>query len=182
MDKSIMKKKKVLVIATTKLYLAGITTVLLNVANITKDRYKLSFVLAESGDQNIIQQLQKSGDVFFLPSRRHQLLRYLYQLKKNMEEGHYDIVHIHGNSATMAFDLLAAVWSGIPKRITHCHSCAPQPWFKQQTLKRILNKYVSTPVACSRASGEMLYSRPFTVVNNSIDCERFRSCQENRQR
>lgn len=85
----------------------------------------------------------------------------------------YEVVHIHGNSATMAFDLLAVWAGGATVRITHCHNCAHQPALKQATLGRLLNRLVTDPVACSRAAGEMLYTRPFRVLVNGIDCERF---------
>ena len=82
-------------------------------------------------------------------------------------------MHIHGNSATMAFDLLAAWRGGAGVRITHCHKCAQQPVLKQATLGRVLNHLVTDPVACSRAAGKMLYTKPFRVLVNGIDCERF---------
>ena len=177
-----MGKKKVIVVVTSKLYLAGITTVLLNIANITKDQFNLTFALAESGDPSIIEQLREIGEVLILPSRQHHLLLYSYQLKKLMKQGHFDIAHIHGNTATMVLDLFPAYLCGISKRITHRHSCAPQPKIKQLTLGRIMNKLVTDPVACSKAAGEMLYNKSFTVINNSIDCEKFRYREDNRLR
>ena len=177
-----MNQKKVLIVATAKLYLAGITTVLLNIANCIKDEYHLSFVLAESGDTRIVSKLEKLGAVYILPSRQKHLVMYLCKLRKLMQEGKYDVVHIHGNSATMAFDLLVAYWCKIPKRITHCHSCAPQPKWKQLTLKKLVNKYVTNPVACSIDSGNMLYNRSFTEIQNSIDCDLFRFSAEARKR
>ena len=171
-----------IVVITTKLYLAGITTVLLNIASITRGQYKLTFALAESGDPRIIEQLKEMGEVFILPSRKRQLVQYLYQLNKLMKQEHFDIVHIHGNTATMMFDLFPAYQNGIPKRITHRHSCAPQPKIKQLTMGRIMNYLVTAPVACSRAAGEMLYNKPFTVVYNCIDCEKFRYREDNRTR
>lgn len=57
----------------------------------------------------------------------------------------YEVVHIHGNSATMAFDLLAVWAGGATVRITHCHNCAHQPALKQATLGRLLNRLVTDP-------------------------------------
>ena len=73
----------------------------------------------------------------------------------------------------MAFDLLAAFLGGATVRITHVHNCAPQPLLKQKTLGVLLNRLVTRPVACSEAAGKMLYTRPFTVLTNGVDCKRF---------
>ena len=177
-----MDHKRVLVIATAELYLAGITTVLVDIANCSIDFCQLSFALAESGDPTIIDQLKKMGTVYELPSRKHHLLLYLCALRKVMKQGNYDIVHIHGNSATMAFDLSVAFLCKIPKRITHCHSCAPQPRLKQMTLKKVLNILVTNPVACSSASGNMLYNKNFIEIHNCVECNQFRYSEEKRQK
>lgn len=180
--KGLSDRKKVLVVVTAGLYLAGITTVMLDIADYTKEQYHLSFVLAESGDPKIIKQLEQIGPVYQLPSRRRFLPVYLYRLRQIMKQGQYDAVHIHGNSATMAFDLYEAYQCRIPRRITHCHNCAPQPRLKQITLKRAVNRYVTHPAACSQASGNMLYDRSFTVIRNCIDCDRFQFSAEARKR
>ena len=86
--KGLSDRKKVLVVVTTGLYLAGITTVMLDIADYTKEQYHLSFVLAESGDPKIIKQLEQIGLVYQLPSRRRFLPVYLYRLRQIMKQGH----------------------------------------------------------------------------------------------
>lgn len=165
--------KKVLLIATTRLTMDGLTEILLRVARIAAREYLVGFALGEGCSADIQPQLEAIGSVYQLPSRKKKLPCYMAALAALVKEKGYEVVHIHGNSATMAFDLLAVWAGGATVRITHCHNCAHQPALKQATLGRLLNRLVTDPVACSRAAGEMLYTRPFRVLVNGIDCERF---------
>ena len=165
--------KKVLLIATTRLSMDGLTEILLRVARIAAREYSVGFALGEGCSTDIQPQLEAIGSVYELPSRKKQLPFYMVALASLVKKKGYEVVHIHGNSATMAFDLLAAWAGGATVRITHCHNCAYQSALKQATLGKLLNRLVTDPVACSRAAGEMLYTRPFRVLVNGIDCERF---------
>ena len=165
--------KKVLLIATTRLSMDGLTEILLRVARIAAREYSVDFALGEGCSTEIQPQLEAIGSVYELPSRKKQLPFYMAVLAALVKKKGYEVVHIHGNSATMAFDLLAAWAGGATVRITHCHNCAYQPALKQATLGKLLNRLVTDPVACSHAAGEMLYTRPFRVLVNGIDCERF---------
>ena len=165
--------KKVLLIATTRLTMDGLTEILLRVARIAAREYLVGFALGEGCSADIQPQLEAIGSVYQLPSRKKKLPCYMAALAALVKKKGYEVVHIHGNSATMAFDLLAVWAGGATVRITHCHNCAHQPALKQAPLGRLLNRLVTDPVACSRAAGEMLYTRPFRVLVNGIDCERF---------
>lgn len=167
------KPQHVLVIATSALCVDGLTEVLTNVARITARAYHVSFALGEGCTAAVLDQLQQIGKVYRLPSRKKSLPLYMVRLTSLIRSGPYSIIHIHGNSATMAFDLLAAWVGGAKVRIAHCHNCAQQPALKQATLGRLLNRLVTDPVACSRAAGEMLYTKPYRILVNGIDCERF---------
>ena len=164
---------RVLFVATTHLCVDGLTEVLVKVAQIVAQVHPIGFALGEGCSPEVETYLHQIGVVYHLPSRKRQLPVYLWQLASLIRYENYRIVHIHGNSATMTFDLLAAWAGGATVRITHCHNCAHQPVLKQATLGKLLNRLVTDPVACSRAAGEMLYTRPFRVIVNGIDCERF---------
>ena len=165
--------KKILMIATTRLCVDGLTEILLKVVRIAAREYSADFALGEGCDMDILPKLEGLGQIHELPSRKKALPCYMTALAILIKKNGYGTVHIHGNSATMAFDLLASCMGGAVVRITHCHNCAHQPVLKQATLGRILNRLVTDPVACSRAAREMLYTRPFRVLVNGVDCERF---------
>ena len=173
--------KNVLVVATTPLRTDGLTAVLTQMAETAAEQHRISFALGEGATPEIQTKLEKIGNVHQMPSRRGSPAAYFQALSKlaktgNSADGEFDIVHIHGNSATMAIDLAAT--RRIPCRISHVHNCAEQPKMKQKTLGKIMNRLVTHPAACSKASGERMYTRPFTVLTNGIDCERFRFRQQ----
>lgn len=165
---------KILVVATTPLCVDGLTEVLVNIAGIAKESGKaaVSFALGEGAEAQTENRLKQIGQVHLLPGRKKHLLSYIKALENLVRNGRYDIVHIHGNSSTMALDLFACRAAGI--RITHCHNWARQPALKSLTLGTIMNRLVTCPVACSRRAGEALYSKPFTVIRNGINPEKFR--------
>lgn len=164
--------RRILLIATTRLCKDGLTEILLRIAR-TVGENAAGIALAEGGDRSVEAELRKWGRLYVLPSRKKNLPSYLLSLRNLIAREGYEIVHIHGNSATMAFDLLAAFLGGATVRITHVHNCAPQPLLKQKTLGVLLNRLVTRPVACSETAGKMLYTRPFTVLTNGVDCKRF---------
>lgn len=169
--------RKILLIATTRLCKDGLTEIFLRIAKTLRED-EAGIALAEGCDPSVEAELQKWGRLYFLPSRKKNLPSYLLSLRNLIAQEGYEAVHIHGNSATMAFDLLAACLGGASVRITHVHNCAPQPLLKQKTLGVLLNRLVTRPVACSEAAGKMLYTRPFTVLTNGVDCKRFSFSQE----
>ena len=164
--------RRILLIATTRLCKDGLTEILLRIAR-TVGENAAGIALAEGCDRSVEAELRKWGRLYVLPSRKKNLPSYLLSLRNLIAREGYEVVHIHGNSATMAFDLLAAFFGGATVRITHVHNCAPQPLLKQKTLGVLLNRLVTRPVACSEAAGKMLYTRPFTVLTNGVDCKRF---------
>lgn len=164
--------KKTLLIATTYLCKDGLTEIVLRILK-TAPADAMGIALAEGCDADLESELSKWGQLYFLPSRKKRLPFYMTALQKLIAREGYQAVHIHGNSATMAFDLLASFFGGASVRITHVHNCAPQPLLKQKTLGTLLNHLVTCPVACSAASGKMLYTKPFTILTNGVDCARF---------
>lgn len=89
------------------------------------DRTNISFdfVSGNEPDKQLMEEIKKCGSNYFrLTDRKTKTLRYVAQLSKLIRKNKYDIVHVHGNSATMTFDLLGAVIGGARVRICHVHS------------------------------------------------------------
>ena len=172
----------ILVVATTRLCNDGLTAMLIRCAEAAAEVHKVDFALGESAETEIFAELKKIGDVYDLSSRKYGLTGYMKRLTNTVRQGAYEAVHIHGNSATMAFDLLAAKKGGARIRITHGHNCAKQPLIKQKTLGVLLNRLVTKPASCSMEAGKMLYNKEFAVIPNGIDCERFRFIPEKREK
>lgn len=174
-----MKQKKVLVIATTPLCKDGLTEVLIRTAEVISNTYQVDFALGESAEKEILNRIEGIGKVYELISRKKRLIQYIRELQTLVEDGQYEIIHIHGNSSTMAFDLTACRKAAI--RITHCHNQARQPVLKSLIFGTTMNRLATHPVACSQSAGEALYTKPFTVIRNGIDTERFQFSEETRR-
>ena len=164
--------KRILLIATTRLCEDGLTEILLRCADVAGEG-QVGIALGEGYDPAIEKKLQQKAILYPMPSRKHRLPSYMVSLSRLIANEQYETVHIHGNSATMAFDLLAAYLGGAKNRITHVHNCAKQPVLKQLTLGTVLNRLVTCPVACSEASGKQLYRGSFRVLTNGVACDSF---------
>lgn len=175
-------RRGILFVATTSLCVDGLTAVLINTSKIAIESFTVGFALGEECKSTIIQELKDIGSVYEMPARKLSPIRYYFALRKLIRDKAYQIVYIHGNSATMILDLLAAYRGGALVRITHCHNQAEQPWLKKAILGKLMNRLVTIPVACSQEAGKALYTKPFKVIRNGIDTERFRFSENARNR
>ena len=115
------------------------------------------------------------GSVFVLSSRNRHPLRYIRQLTRLVRERKVEIVHAHGNSATLTAELIAAKRGGAKTRMPHSHNTTCNMKVIDRLLRGVFYKTATDNIACSVAAGEWLYpNHPYTVLNNAIDSARFR--------
>lgn len=98
-----------------------------------------------------------------------------------LTKNQYDAVHINTmNGAGFVYSWVAKR-HGVPVRVVHSHNS--DVGVGARTLKRVLGKVfvcafgetATLRVACSQEAGRFLFgSRPFVIVNNGIDTEKFR--------
>lgn len=118
-----------------------------------------------------------------LPARKSAVLRYSAALLRALSEEKYEIVHVHGNSATMALELLAARLRGIPVRIAHCHNSTCINRRAHRLLLPLFSRLYTRGLACSAAAGRWIFGEGrFLVLPNGIEPERFRFDPEARRR
>ena len=117
---------------------------------------------------------QTGGSVFVLPGRNRRPLRYIQQLTNLVREREIEIVHAHGNSATLTAELLAAKRGGAGVRMPHSHNTTCNMKAVDKLLRGVFYRTATDNLACSVAAGEWLYpDHPYTVLNNAIDSKRF---------
>lgn len=118
---------------------------------------------------------QTGGNVFVLPGRNRHPLRYIRQLTHIVREREIEIVHAHGNSATLTAELLAAKRGGAGVRMPHSHNTTCNMKAIDKLLRGVFYRTSTQNIACSAAAGEWLFpNRPYTVLNNAIDTPHFR--------
>ena len=149
---------KVLIVNTTPFGPGGITTVILSYYKNMKTNSDVSFDIVAINDEmpEMYANVFNKGlsKVFCLP-RRKNVPAYIKGLYRLCKKNHYDVIHVHGNSGTMAAEMSVACLCGIPKRIAHCHT-TPDAY------------------ACSNDAGEWIFKKNFKILKNAIDLKVFK--------
>ena len=178
-------KKRILMIITVSCSRNGITAAAVNEIA-SSDSSFLTIDLAvmnepEKSVRSIVER--KGGHVYILPSRNRDPLSYLNRLRKLLKENSYSGIHVHGNSSTMALDLMLAKRCGVPIRVSHGHNTKTSFPILHRILLPAMLSAANRYVACGRAAGEWLYQkREFIILPNAIDSDQFRFCREDRNR
>jgi glycosyltransferase involved in cell wall biosynthesis len=122
------------------------------------------------------------GSIFVLSGRNRHPLRYIRALTKLVREREIEIVHAHGNSATLTAELIAGKRGGARVRMPHSHNTTCNMKAIDKLLRGIFYRTATDNIACSVAAGEWLYpNHPYMVLNNAINTEHFRFLAAQRQ-
>lgn len=179
-----MKVKRVLVVTTSYLGFNGITSVIMNYyRNINREKVQFDFAIGRGIHKSIKEEIIfLGGQIFELAPRKRHFFKYLSQLKKIIRDKEYDIVHVHGNSGTLYFDIHTAKLAGAKVRISHCHNSTCTHKIAHHILKPLLNKEITHALACSNLAGDWLYTKDYIVINNGIDIEKFKFDSKTRKK
>ena len=117
-------KNKVLIISTVGLRYDGITSVITSYLEAMDDSdLCIALIGTIKVEPNVRAKIEALGyKIIELPNRRTNTIKYFFALRNYVYQNKIDIVHVHGNSATMAIDLLAAKLGGCRKMIAHSHN------------------------------------------------------------
>ncbi|MFE5426924.1 glycosyltransferase family 1 protein [Peribacillus simplex] len=170
------KKKKILIISTTKFDLDGITNVILNYYRaMDKTDMIIDFVIPNEIRNDLKVEIESLGSkIYKISGRTKNPLIYFKKLKKLIQENKYHIVHAHGNSCTLALEMFAAKKGGAIVRIPHSHNSKNKFKLVHKLLRRTFNSNYTHAFACGQLAGEWLYQdKPFEIINNGIDVSRY---------
>ena len=167
---------KVLIINTVEFRLNGITSVIMNYyRNMDKQDMLIDFVAVEGISSEFMQELEADHCHVYQLTRKKNPFGYMLKLFWLMRRNHYDVVHIHGNSATMFFDVLPAKLVGIPVRIVHSHTTSCSHMKLHKLLLPIFRKCYTHGFACGQEAGAWLFEQgPFVELKNGIDLRSYR--------
>lgn len=168
---------KVLVIVNSAFGYDGISNVAANYY-IYQDKTKVSMDLATINPVNpwLGGVLRENGNTnYVLSCRNRNPIKYISQLSAIIKKNRYDVVHVHGNSATMAVELLAAKLAGCKVRIAHSHNTKCDHKLLNKLLMPVFSLLYTDCCACSVEAGQFLFgSRECFVVNNGLDLSKYR--------
>ena len=166
------KTKKVLIISTVGLIKDGITSIIVSYLK-AMDRKGLDiFVLGTICVEKTIRgEIEGMGcQVIDFPNRRENLFQYMMMLIKFIRKEHIDIVHIHGNSGTMAIEMTAAWLGDCKRRIAHSHNTKCDQTKADKLLRPIFKLLYTDAFACGEDAGKWLFgNKSFKVIKNGRD-------------
>lgn len=121
--------------------------------------------------------------VHVLPQRLKKPLSYMIALTRLIRRGKYDAVHVHGNSCTLAIELMAAYLGGAKVRAAHSHNSMCRYMKLHKALRPLFDRLYTHAWACGQEAGEWLFrGRPFTVARVSTETARYAFDPEARAR
>ena len=167
---------KVLIVNTVTFGLNGITSVIMNYyRNMDRTGMQVDFVVKNELSEEFRAELEDGGATVHCIPRNANPLAYMRQLYRVCKDDGYDVVHIHGNSATMLLDVLPTVWARVPVRIVHSHSTNCSHVTLHKLLKPLFHRCYTHGFACGEDAGRWLYDkRPFTILKNGVDLKKYR--------
>lgn len=166
---------KVLFVCTVPTDKSGIPNVIFNLLDrLDSRKYNIGYVAINEPSDLYREKLdKKNAKLFIIPRKIKNPLKYIYQLSKVATN--YDIIHIHGNSATMVLEMIAAKIAGVKVRIAHSHNTTCNMKIIDKLARPFFYSLCNGRLACGIEAGRWLFQkRNFQVINNGIDVEKFR--------
>ncbi|MBR1483311.1 MAG: glycosyltransferase [Ruminococcus sp.] len=154
----------------------GISAVIKNYCEvIDQQRFSVTVIAGEPFDPWICGCLEDAGvRIVRMPERKVQPKAFYRALSRELSGKKYDIVHVHGNSCTIAVELLIARMKGIRARLGHSHNTTCSQLRAHKLLRPVFNACCTGGMACSEEAGKWLFeNRPFTVLPNGFDTSKF---------
>lgn len=166
------KEIRLLLVNTVRTTQNGQTMFLLNyLRHMDRSGMKIGFVAANAVEGWVRDELDRMGVALYeLPMRNRHPLQYMRALQGVIRKGDYQIIHAHGNSATLATEMVAAARAGVPVRIAHSHNTRCNHILVHKLLTPLLLRCATARFACGQEAGRWLFGgRKFTVIRNASD-------------
>lgn len=178
--------QKVLIVITTDFVpWGGLTTVAMNYYRaMDKTGLQIDFASVNKALPVLLEELATNGSRYLqLPDKDTHPVRYVYGIYRILRQERYDVIHIHGNSATMLTVLFPAWLLRVKKRIVHVHSTQNSHRLAHAVMKLPMNLLANVKLAVSEDAGRYLYgNRKFEVLRNAIDTRHYQFNWDSRVR
>lgn len=148
--------------------------------HIDRKRYHIDFcIYSNEITPNRIEAESYGSKVYVLPSRRQGPSKSIKACWNFMREhaGEYDAVHWNGGNLSGFMGFISYKYYKIPIRIVHAHS-SNVVGFHNKILHKLHRQFISLfcthLFACSSDAGKFFFKKkPFVIINNGIDVEKF---------
>ncbi len=170
--------KNVAIVVTTVMRRQGITSVVLNLLRqMPREAFSVTLLTALPAEDWFCREIRSMGITFVRleAGRIRNCIGYIVQLQRFLRQNRVDVLHVHGNSATMWLEIYAAKRAGVPLRIAHSHTSSCLSKTVHGLLRPLLIRDMTLGLACSELSQEFAFGgRKSVVLRNGIDTEAFR--------
>ena len=145
------------------------------VKHMDRKHLRADFLSYRLGDERIRADVEKmGGEVFIAPNRLKKPFGYIRYVSKLVRRNGYDVVHAHGNSCTLAIDLLAAKLGGAKVRIAHSHNSRCKFMALHKALRLPFDRLYTHALACGEEAGRWLFGKhSFKVIPIAIDAKAY---------
>lgn len=161
---------------TKEFTLNGITSVVLNYTRkLDKSRFRVTIIAGSPVLDSLRDECIKNDiEIIEIPPKIESSKAYYASIWKILRKGKFDIIHVHGNSATITVELMMAWMLGIKVRIAHCHNSSCGHLKAHNLLLPLFLRLYSKGYACSTMAGRWLFGEsPFDVLVNGFDTKSF---------
>lgn len=171
-----MQEIKVLHIITGGLQREGISSTLLTFfQTMNSKRIKIYVAAVHNNDESVIKDYEKCGcSVIVFPDRKRETFSYFLTLLRSLKKEKINIIHVHGSSAIMSIELLAAWITGVKIRIAHSRNTKADQVKLDKILRPLFNRLYTDGLACGEDAGKWLFgNKPYTIIHNGKEFEKF---------
>lgn len=166
---------KILIINTIEFNRNGMSSMIMNYyKNFDHEKISVDILVNKQIDDEYKKNIEQNNDrVYIFKNRNKFPLSYIKMLKNLASKNKYDIVYVHGNSATMAAEEFALKKTD-SKIIVHAHGETTEHPLLHKILYPYFIKHYTDAFAASEGAGEFLFrDKPFKVIKNGIDGNEF---------
>ena len=152
--------------------------------NLDKEKFDITiFASNPIAEKHRLSCIENGIKLEVVPSKNNDgLLKYILFLLKRLSKKNFDIVHVHGNSATIICELLIAKIKGIKVRISHSHNTTCDHKIIHKLLQPLLCSLSTLKYACGIDAGKWMYGKKdFKVIPNGFLVDNFKFNQYNRK-
>lgn len=179
------RPKNILIVSKNNLDQNGVTNVVLNLSsNITHELFRFYFVVPKINDYKLKSQFDKLGiSVIQHEIPFFRIVKYILYIFRFCKVNRIDIIHVHGSSRTIFFELFASWMCKVKIRIAHSHNSTAKMLLFHYLIKIPFNLLYTHALACGEKAGRWMYSnKKFQVLDNGIYLEKFAFSQKLREK
>lgn len=158
----------------------GIETMLMNIYR-KIDRNKIQFDFLVNGKRENYytdEIIAMGGNVYNVTPKRENFKKNIQETIKIMQNGNYQLVHIHQDSM-IAFGIYCAKKANIDNIFVHAHTTSALGWYRKMltyVARNYIRKNASIKFACSDAAANWIYGKKtnYILFKNAIDALKFK--------